>query len=438
MPAELTAEIWSRVNADLLAKAIGEFGYEELLAPEPVGGDRYRLALASGVRYEFRASRGAYGAWFVEPESLRRFAGNGVRRADDALQFVHDALDDLGLPGDTAGHLVRELTATLVADARLVRDAPTAETLADASYAELEGFQTGHPWIVPNKGRMGFSASDAERFAPEARRPLRLPWMAVETGLATYKGVEGLTASALYDLELDDATTKRFTEVLVGRGLDPDRYLWLPVHPWQWDNIVAPLFAPDIAAGRIVQLGDGPDEYLAQQSIRTFSNVTSPLRHHVKLPLSILNTLVWRGLPTERTLAAPAVTAWVLGLAEADPFLAEETRPVLLGEVASVTVRHDLLEGIPGVPYHYRELLGVIWRQSITGKLDPAERARTLASLLYVDQKGTPLVAELVQRSGRSALDWLSALFHALLPPLLHFLYRYGVVFSPHGENTIV
>ena len=438
MPAELTADLWSRVNTELLAKAIAEFGYEELLAPEPVGGDRYRLRLTSGVRYEFCATRGAYDAWFVDPDSLRRFAGDGVRRADDALQFVHDALGDLGLTGDTAGHLVRELTATLLADARLLQDAPTAADLADASYAELEGFQTGHPWIVPNKGRMGFSASDAERFAPEGRRPLRLPWMAVESGLATYQGVEGLTATALYGIELDEATRTRFTEVLGGRGLDADRYLWLPVHPWQWDNIVVPLFAPDIAGGRIVLLGDGPDDYLAQQSIRTFSNVTSPLRHHVKLPLSILNTLVWRGLPTERTLAAPAVTAWVLGLATADPFLAEETRPVLLGEVASVTVRHELLESIPGVPYHYRELLGVIWRESINGKLDPGERARTLAALLYVDPKGTPLVAELVQRSGRSAVDWLRALFHALLPPLLHFLYRYGVVFSPHGENAIV
>lgn len=29
-------------------------------------------------------------------------------------------------------------------------------------------------------------------------------------------------------------------------------------------------------------------------------------------------------------------------------------------------------------------------------------------------------------------------LFGAMLPPLLHFLYRYGTVFSPHGENAIV
>jgi dihydrofolate reductase len=60
-------------------------------------------------------------------------------------------------------------------------------------------------------------------------------------------------------------------------------------------------------------MGQGPDEYLPQQSIRTLTNVSAPHRHHLKLPLSILNTLVWRGLPTERTLAAPRVTEFLGG-----------------------------------------------------------------------------------------------------------------------------
>jgi siderophore synthetase component len=198
------------------------------------------------------------------------------------------------------------------------------------------------------------------------------------------------------------------------------------------------VFAAEVAAGKIMPLGDGPDRYLPQQSIRTFSNIDTPARRHVKLPLSILNTLVWRGLSTERTLAAPAVTSWLLGLAAQDPFLREGTRAVLLGEVASVTVIHPVLERLPGVPYQYLELLGAVWREPVCGKLDPGERPRTLACLLQVDSSGRPLAAELVARSGLSARQWLARLFEALLPTLLHFLYRYGVVFTPHGENIIV
>ena len=222
------------------------------------------------------------------------------------------------------------------------------------------------------------------------------------------------------------------------RGLDPAAYLFLPVHPWQWDEVLLQLYAPAIAGGAIVPLPTDGDLRLPQQSIRTFLNLERPDRHTVKLPLSILNTLVWRGLPTERTLAAPAVTDWMLRLRDADPYLRDECRVILLGEVASVTVEHPLYDRLPEVPYQYRELLGAIWREPLQTRLAPGERARTLAALLHTDPRGRAFVTELVTRSGLPPAVWLQQLFGALLPPLLHFLYRYGTVFSPHGENAIV
>ncbi|MGH3327371.1 MAG: IucA/IucC family protein [Streptomycetales bacterium] len=443
VPAELTAGSWRRAGRAMIAKMLGEFAYEELLRPAAEGGGAYRVDLPGGVTYRFRARRGAFGHWRVRAGSVRRYAvgapgGGEAEEATDPLQLVLDGHEALGLSGDTAGHLVRELTATLIADTRLLSSGRSAAELADLPYAELEGHQSGHPWIVPNKGRMGFAASDAVRYAPEARRPVRLPWAAVHRSLAAYRAVDGLPAARLLAQELDAGTRRRFTDTLAGRGLAAGDYRWLPIHPWQWDEVVVPLFAGDVAAQRIVPLGEAPDRHLAQQSIRTFTNVDTPYRRHVKLPLSVLNTLVWRGLPTDRTLAAPAVTSWVLGIRDADPFLRDDTRVVLLGEVASVTVRHPVLEELRGVPYQYRELLGAIWREPIAAALDPGERARTLAALLHVDGSGRALVTELVERSGLAAREWLRRLFAVMLPPLLHFLYRYGVVFSPHGENAII
>jgi siderophore synthetase component len=438
-PAELTAEHWRGAGRALVAKAIAEFCYEELLIPVQEGAGRHRIEFPGNVVYRFTAKRGAYGSWFVVSGSVSRHTPGTEQEADDALRFVVDARETLGLSGDTAGHLIRELNATLAADVKLLATGGlSAAELADLPYEQLEGHQTGHPWIVPNKGRIGFSASDAQLYPPEARRPMVLPWIAVRRDLATFRGVPGLTAEQLYNTELDSAARADFTVRLTGRGLDPAAYWWLPIHPWQWDETILPLFTGQVADGLIVPLGDGPDSYLAQQSIRTFTNVTSPRRRNVKLPLSVLNTLVWRGLPTERTLAAPAVTAWVQSLAAADPFLHDHCEVILLGEVASVTVAHPVLDELPGIPYQYRELLGVIWREPLAAALRSGERARTLASLLQVDPDGRALLSELVSRSGLRPKAWLARLFAALLPPLLHFLYRYGVVFSPHGENAIV
>ncbi|GAA2487704.1 IucA/IucC family protein [Streptomyces gobitricini] len=484
-PPELNPRAWRRASRHLLAKMLGEFAYEEIIEPTrplptapddrtareagpvasrsgpphdrtaadddrttgegraaregvtaPAGRvptDPYALRLDDGSVLTFTARRTAYGSWRVDPDSISRDG----HPFTDPLDFLVRARHLLRLDGATLGHLLRELTITLAADARLHHTALTAARLADLGYAELEGHQTGHPWIVFNKGRIGFSAADAARWAPEARRAAPLPWIAVSTRLAAYRGVPALdTPARLYDRELGPAVRDAFAAELRARGLDPSAYLYLPVHPWQWDEVLLPLYAPAIAEGAIVPLAADGDLRLPQQSIRTFLNVSRPDRLSVKLPLSVLNTLVWRGLPTERTLAAPAVTSWVHALRDTDPFLRDECGVILLGEVASVTVEHPLYDRLPEAPYQYKELLGAIWREPLS--LPPGERARTLASLLHTDAEGRSFTAELVARSGLAPTVWLRHLFAALLPALLHFLYRYGTVFSPHGENTIV
>ncbi|WP_333766635.1 IucA/IucC family protein [Streptomyces sp. IBSBF 2435] len=434
-PPSSDSAAWQRAARRLLAKLLAEFAYEEVIVPEPdpaAGATAYRLRLSDTLTYRFRARRGAYGSWRVDPASI---GPNG-----DPLHFLSHAHDSvLGLSGDTTGHLIREILATLRADLRLDAGALHAADLADLDYAELEGHQTGHPWLVANKGRIGFSDADAAHWAPEARRHHRLPWIAVHHSLARYRGVDTLaTPDLLYADEIPPVTLDAFHRTIAGRDRAPADYLLLPVHPWQWDNVVLPLFAPAVADGSIIALGTDNDLRLPQQSIRTFLNTTRPQRRTVKLPLSVLNTLVWRGLPTERTLAAPAVTAWVERLRAEDPFLRDETRVILLGEVASVTVAHPQYDRLPTVPYQYRELLGCIWREPLAAHLGPGERARTLAALLHTDPAGRSFTAELVARSGVAPATWLRHLFGALLPPLLHFLYRYGTVFSPHGENAIV
>ncbi|MBT2468347.1 IucA/IucC family siderophore biosynthesis protein [Streptomyces sp. ISL-66] len=457
IPPEVNRLTWDFVARRLLVKMLGEFAYEEIIRPvsaPAASGDAWTLTLDDGSSLGFRARRRAYGSWHVTPDTITltppRSPGEppapGSSAAPghptafgDPYAFLIRARTLLGLDGGTLGHLVRELSATLVADARIDHTALTADLLADLDYAALEGHQTGHPWLVLNKGRIGLSSSDAAAWAPEARTPQRLPWLAAHTSLAEYRGTAGLEDPArLYSAELDPVTRAVFDRTLRDRGLDPLGYLYLPVHPWQWDEVLLPLFAPALAAGTLVPLPADPDLRLPQQSIRTFLNLTRPDRHSVKLPLSVLNTMVWRGLPSDLTLAAPAVTAWIHSLRDADPFLRDECRVILLGEVASVTVRHPVYEELPEVPYQYKELLGAIWREPLTGHLAPGERARTLASLLHTDPRGRSFTAELVARSGLAPAAWLRHLFTALLPPLLHFLYRYGTVFSPHGENTIV
>jgi len=443
--AALTPQRWTDSGQRMVAKTLTELAYEQLLVPQPDGDGRWRLTLPGGISYTFSARRRLWEGLRVEPGSVHRCDDRGEHDADDPTQLLLDLHEHIGADPTTTGHLVRELAVTRLADVHIAAGPQhTAAELVDCDYADAEGAMDGHPWLIPNKGRLGFGHADYLRYAPERSAPLRLPWLAAHPRLGTWQAVRGLDHRTLRAAELDPATRDTFSSNLEravrdrAANADISDYRWFPVHPWQLDNVVLPLFAGELARGDLVLLGEAPDRYLPQQSIRTLTNREAPLRHHVKLPLSVLNTLVWRGLPTERTIAAPRVTEYLHGVRDGDPFLRDECRPVLLGEVASVAVEHSGYAALPGAPYQYLELLGCIWRESITGYLEPGERALTMAALLHVDPSGTPVVAALIDRSGLSVTDWIARLLNVVLPPLLRMLYKHGVVFSPHGENAIL
>ncbi|AFO55580.1 IucA/IucC family siderophore biosynthesis protein [Natrinema sp. J7-2] len=453
----LTADRWTDVGRELLGKILQEFTYEDILEPEPVadapaGGDSddewrtYEIAL-EGVRYRFDAVERFWDSISVRADSIERDAGDGFEPADDPLTFVVDLEPTIDMDSITASHLVREYTNTLLADAHIDADesAATAErsvgteadrSVVDMSYAEIEGEMTGHPWLTFNKGRIGWGYDDYRDYAPERSEPIRLSWCAVSREAAAFVSVADLDHEALLESELGDYYAE-FRAELEGRGLEPDDYLFVPVHDWQWENAIVPLFGRQLATDDIVPLGAGPDEYLPMQSVRTFVNADEPTKHNVKLPMQIINTLVWRGLPGERTEAAPLVTAYVKDVRDSDPFLRDECEVVLPGEIAGVNFDHPTFDALEAPAYQYNELLGCVWRESVTALIDDDERAMTLSALLHVED-GEPVISKLVERSDLELSEWLDELFATMLPPLLHYLYRYGTAFSPHGENTIL
>ncbi|GAA3122466.1 siderophore synthetase component [Kribbella aluminosa] len=418
---------WTRCSSELLAKLISQFCTEGLL--EPVEN---RLEFGA-VSYLFEATRGGFGSWRVDPASIRRttagILGNDESEpATDPIQFFVDAADVLGVDGSTVAGYVAELTSTLAADVRMAETAVPAADLLELHHSRLEGHLTGHPLLVANKGRLGFSAADSAQYAPEARTPLHLVWLAVRRGLAEFRGTPDLSEHSVIARELDRATVSAFRTRLD----DPDAYVWLPCHPWQLDHVVRTQWARELATGEIVVLGESPDEYLPTQSIRTVVNLSRPDRYQVKLPLKILNTAVYRGTPEHCTLAAPMITQWLRGLwSRDDVFRTLGTE--LLGEVASVTVPHPQLSTHPGIPYQWTETLGCIWRDPVDPRLRDGETVWPLAAVLHPG-----FTEAAVARSGADPQTWLAHLVATLLRPLLHLLHHYGITVNPHGENLAV
>jgi siderophore synthetase component len=439
--AALTRERWEHVNRELLAKLLTELAYEDVLAPSfeqlPDGRRAFELSLGERLVLRYAGHRRPLGDWRVEPDTVRARLDGAEVALPDVADVVALGAPAVGADPSTAAGLVHEIAMTALADVLgAVRGRPAAELL-DLDPAALECELRGHPWIVASKGRVGFGAGDLLAYAPEAAAPLRLGWLAADQALAERRCAAGLDHATVVREQVGDDGWARLRERAAAAGLDPDAVTYLPVHPWQWEHRVLALHAGAIARRELVPLGTLDQRYLPGQSIRTLADVDHPERRHLKLALSILNTSVYRGLPRARTLAAPALSAWLGARCAADPFLREQGL-VLLGEVASVSVAHSAFEAIADVPYQHTEMLGAIWRESVVGHLRAGERAITMAALIHRDAAGVSFVELLIARSGLDVDAWVRRLHEVTLPPLLHVLYRFGATFSPHAQNCLV
>jgi siderophore synthetase component len=418
---------WRQAGALITHKMLGELSYEGLLVPT-VDGDEYVLTLPEAT-YRFRARRGAFETWHVEPGSATR-DGEPV---DDPRQLVVDARQPLGLTGLRLADVLSEMTATVTNEAARLAHAPTAAELVAMDYDHADGHLTGHPRLVLNKGRVGFSARDRERYAPEAGQAFALRWFAVHRDFASFRCVAELSEEQLLNEELGEQLSGFRAQLS-----NPDEYVLVPVHPWQADEIIGTLYAAELASGTVVPVGESSDSYLPHQTVRTLANVTHPTRRDVKTAVSVRNTLVYRGLAQAATLAAPAVTTWLRSISAADTLLDKEYRFELLGEIASVSVKHPLLGHIDELPYRFHETLGALWREPLRTRVGAGERALSFAALPYRGPDGEAVITRLIRESDVDTGEWLGTWLDLFLTPLLHWLLRYGVGFCPHGQNLIL
>lgn len=440
----LNKKIWDKVNLNYITKAITELMHEKLADPEIVAADEgglthFRLATDhANIYYTFSAWHRALDYWHIEKDTVKKYVDELSVPVNNAPSFFTELQDTFGVKSFTLAHFVEETLNTLYADAYIhEKGRLSADDLSDADYQTIEHQMDGHPWATINKGRIGFNHTDQGNYAPEAGQAIQLAWLAVHQERAAFKSLESISASKFYEEELGAWQVEAFKDILHERNLNPSDYLFIPVHEWQWNNKIVLQLAHDIASQYIVPLAVGADQYMCQQSIRTFFNISKPAKHYVKTAISILNTSIFRGLSPKKLAIAPKVTAWAKQMLDGDTYL-QNTGVVLLGEVATVGYTHPQYSAIPQSPYQYQEFLGVIWRESAENYLQPGEKIMTMASLLYVDDAEKSLVGAMIEKSGLTAEEWLKAYLNAYLKPVLRIFYKHAFFFSPHGENTIL
>ncbi|QCP53818.1 IucA/IucC family siderophore biosynthesis protein [Trinickia violacea] len=441
----LTPDIWHRANRLLVKKAIAEYAHELIVEPKWIGEAagagfaRYALASDDGTRvYTFEARLLALRHWSIRHESITCVSDGGVQPLD-ALAFILDVKGRLGIKEDMLPIYLDEISSTLYGSAyKLTKDGPDTGALVDADFQTFEtAMMEGHPGFVANNGRLGFDAIDYRAYAPEAGAEIAVVWLAVHKDNATFHCSQDLDYERLMIEELGEETIERFHALIAERGCNSADYHLMPAHPWQWFNKLSICFASYVASNRIICLGYGDDRYLAQQSIRTFFNITHPAKRYVKTSLSILNMGFMRGLSPYYMLGTPAINDFIKSLIESDAYL-QSKGFTILREVASLGFRNGYYEAAIQADSPYKKMFSALWRENPLALAGPGQRLMTMAALLHTDRHGRALLPALIAASGLSTRAWLERYMEAYLAPLVHGFYRYDLVFMPHGENLIL
>ncbi len=430
-----SAQMWRTSNQTLLAKIISELHYEECFQIN-AENNIHQLSLSSGVLYRFSAWQSRWGQLRINPNSIERCADDP--HPCEAQQFFIDAQQELQLDPIVLGNLLEETAQTLFADCQRLSLCKhiNARDLAHMDCDTMQTFMEGHPKAILNKGRLGWGSDSLQRYTPEANQLIQLHWVAVknchlrlgiqENNEAYYQ--QWIAAS------MSDTDYLQLQQLCRQNNIDFSQWRVLPVHPWQWQRFIQVHFQDWLAQGDMIHLGQLGHQFRALQSIRTLANQENLNGPNIKLPVTILNTSCYRGIPGQYIEAGAPLSNWLQNICNSDALLLKKGTQVLK-EPLGVHCQHSSYSQVSDAPYRYQELLGAIFRDSVHSHLDDNENAMLVAALLQQDQQGRCLVLELIDASGLSTQEWMQAYFDSVVIPLYHLLCQYGVGLVAHGQN---
>src|SRR5215212_9666971 len=234
---------------------------------------------------------------------------------------------------------------------------------------------------------------------------------------------------------------------LRGKGLNPDNYGLIPVHPWQFEHTLPRLYAKDIERGEVVPLWGFRIPTRALVSFRTLAPIHSQAecKHHLKTAVNLQLTGAVRTVSPNSAENAAPISRMLREIGDREGRFG--SRFVVLEERAAAY--YDPANGAYS-PQERAELaknLAVILREDPEAYIRPGEVPVTACALLAESPvSGGPVLMEVLKlfAAGRgivapelAAIAFMRRYCEVCLPGFLTIMSRYGVSLEGHLQNSI-
>lgn len=418
------------VHKNFIRKFIEELQFEEVLPFHNDKNGSFYVEINKTTKYKFEGKIGIWNNIQIDVSSITKIIDSEIAQLDP-IQMIIEFNQFMKMDDQTLALFISEAHNTLYSDYQQERlyQGLNFKKLIEAHFNEIDPILPGHPKLLLNKGRIGWSCLDLKKFAPEFNASFKLIWLAVKKNQCQFGFSQDLVLENLYLEALGESELKN-----ISSKVNLEEYVLLPVHPWQWNNIIEQQYFQELINGNIIHLGSMGKSYSAQISLRTLSS--SEASHDLKLPLSILNTSCVRGIPKKYIPFGHELSSKLESLIKNDPLLVN-LKTNILRENVGVYYPNPYFEQIKNCSYRFHEYLGAVWRETVTSKLKDNQKAIPLAALSF-NHKNQCLINEYIKESKLEAIRWIERLFHHVIIPLYHLQHKYGLGLVAHGQNIIV
>ncbi len=431
----LQSEDYISVRKRVLRQLVESLIYEGIITPVRIENEEQILFLIQGldednksVTYKcYGRERMTFGR--ISIESLIVRVQEEQQEIQSVSQFLEEVFRVVNVEQTKLDSFIHELEQTILKDTIAQYERHNKVEYTQKSYDDFEGHLIdGHPYHPSYKARIGFQYRDNFQYGYEFMRPIKLIWIAAHKKYAAVGYENEVIYGDTLKEEIGEQKIEEYMKNIRSLGCNPEQYVFIPVHPWQWENFIIPNYADHIQGKNIIYLGKSADDYCAQQSMRTLRNVTHPKRPYVKLSLNILNTSTLRTLKPYSVVSAPAISNWLSDIVSRDSYLTDESRVILLKEFSSVTYDTNKKATYGS--------LGCIWRESVHLHLDEQEDAVPFNGLYAKEKDGTPVIDTWLNKYGIE--NWLRLLIQKAIIPVIHLVVEHGLALESHGQNMVL
>ncbi len=431
----LQSEDYISVRKRVLRQLVESLIYEGIITPVRIENEEQILFLIQGldednksVTYKcYGRERMTFGR--ISIESLIVRVQEEQQEIQSVSQFLEEVFRVVNVEQTKLDSFIHELEQTILKDTIAQYERHNKVEYTQKSYDDFEGHLIdGHPYHPSYKARIGFQYRDNFQYGYEFMRPIKLIWIAAHKKYAAVGYENEVIYGDTLKEEIGEQKIEEYMKNIRSLGCNPEQYVFIPVHPWQWENFIIPNYADHIQGKNIIYLGKSADDYCAQQSMRTLRNVTHPKRPYVKLSLNILNTSTLRTLKPYSVVSASAISNWLSDIVSRDSYLTDESRVILLKEFSSVTYDTNKKATYGS--------LGCIWRESVHLHLDEQEDAVPFNGLYAKEKDGTPVIDTWLNKYGIE--NWLRLLIQKAIIPVIHLVVEHGLALESHGQNMVL